>query len=73
MAGGCCTGHTRVLHASGTCESLPCPPTDVVHLEEPDSGGSNTPEPEEGAEVGPGSGSPMRATPPLQSPPPVTP
>uniref|UniRef100_A0A663F3K1 non-specific serine/threonine protein kinase n=1 Tax=Aquila chrysaetos chrysaetos TaxID=223781 RepID=A0A663F3K1_AQUCH len=30
---------------------------DVVHLEEPDSGGSNTPEPEEGAEVGAGAGS----------------
>uniref|UniRef100_A0A8V0XG16 non-specific serine/threonine protein kinase n=1 Tax=Gallus gallus TaxID=9031 RepID=A0A8V0XG16_CHICK len=28
---------------------------DVVHLEEPDSGGCNTPEPEEGAEVGTGS------------------
>uniref|UniRef100_A0A803XLX7 Microtubule-associated serine/threonine-protein kinase pre-PK domain-containing protein n=1 Tax=Meleagris gallopavo TaxID=9103 RepID=A0A803XLX7_MELGA len=27
---------------------------DVVHLEEPDSGGCNTPEPEEGAEVGTG-------------------
>uniref|UniRef100_A0A8U7P0X5 non-specific serine/threonine protein kinase n=1 Tax=Corvus moneduloides TaxID=1196302 RepID=A0A8U7P0X5_CORMO len=27
----------------------PCPP-DMLHLEEPDSGGTNTPEPEEGAE-----------------------
>lgn len=55
---GCCT---LGVHACDT----PCPrtrvtphvPADVVHLEEPDSGGSNTPEPEEGAEVGAGAGS----------------
>ena len=29
----------------------------MVHLEEPDSGGSNTPEPEQGAEVGARAGS----------------
>uniref|UniRef100_A0A8C4XKF3 non-specific serine/threonine protein kinase n=1 Tax=Falco tinnunculus TaxID=100819 RepID=A0A8C4XKF3_FALTI len=57
---GVCMAGTRMpcgtlgVHMRGT----PCPctcvtphvPTDVVHLEEPDSGGSNTPDLEEGAE-----------------------
>uniref|UniRef100_A0A493U1V9 Microtubule-associated serine/threonine-protein kinase pre-PK domain-containing protein n=1 Tax=Anas platyrhynchos platyrhynchos TaxID=8840 RepID=A0A493U1V9_ANAPP len=66
--GGGCRGFCPP-RAHGTAGPGP-PPPDVVHLEEPDSGGSNTPEPEEGAEVGPGSGSPMCARPPPSPKPP---